>query len=194
MSALPEMYLPLESAPLGNYLGLLALVTYVATLFPTIIRIVFPSFKSNDVVRWLLKQRRGIGILAFVLAVGHTYFVIRKRNFDFFDINTYKASVEGLSTLIIFTVLTITSNDWSIKRLKKNWKRLHTLTYAAMFLLTWHVINKMAGQWTWVTPIAAVSIIAITLLFFARKGAEFSKSLAKSRVHVSTKNSVSRNL
>ena len=179
MSALPEMRLLLESVPLGNHLGFLALAAYVATLVPTIVRIVFPTFKAHDIVRWLLKQRRAIGILAFVLAVGHTYFVIRKRNFDFFDFNTYKASAEGLSTLIIFTLLTITSNDWSMKQLKRNWKRLHTLTYAAMFLLTWHVINKMAGQWTLVTPIAAVSIIAITVLFLIRKGSEIQKDLAK---------------
>ncbi|MEM9265888.1 MAG: ferric reductase-like transmembrane domain-containing protein [Cyanobacteria bacterium P01_F01_bin.13] len=165
--------------PLGNYLGFLALAAYVATLLPTIVRIVFPIFKAHDAVRWLLKQRRAIGILSFVLAVGHTYFVIRKRNFDFFDFNTYRASAEGLSTLIVFTLLTVTSNDWSMKRLKRNWKRLHTLTYAAMFLLTWHVINKMAGQWTLVTPIAAVSIIAITILFIVRKGAEFQKDFAK---------------
>ncbi len=177
------MLLSLESAPLGNYLGLLALVAYIATLVPTIIRIVFPTFKSHVVIRWLLKQRRATGILAFVLAVGHAYFVIRKRNFDFFDVNTYRASAEGLSTLLIFAVLTATSNDWSVKWLRRNWKRLHTLTYGAMFLLTWHVINKMAGQWTLVTPIAAVGIIAITALFFMRKGAEFQQTLAKASVH-----------
>ncbi|NEQ55534.1 MAG: iron reductase [Leptolyngbya sp. SIO3F4] len=174
------MRLPLESVPLGNYFGLLALVAYIATLLPTIVRVVFPTFKAHDAVRWLLKQRRAIGILAFVLAVGHAYFVIRKRNFDFFDFNTYRVSAEGLSTLIIFTLLTVTSNDWSMKRLKRNWKRLHTLTYGAMFLLTWHVLNKMAGQWTLVTPIAAIGIIAITLLFLMRKGAEFQKALVKS--------------
>lgn len=173
------MRLTFESAPLGNYLGLLALAAYIATLVPTIIRIVFPTLKAHGAVRWLLKQRRAIGILAFVLAVGHAYFVIRKRNFDFFDFNTYRASAEGLCTLIIFTVLTATSNDWSIKWLKRNWKRLHTLTYGAMFLLTWHVINKMAGQWTLVTPIAAAGILAITSLFFMRKGAEFQQALAK---------------
>ena len=177
------MRLYLESAPLGNYLGLLALVAYIATLLPTIVRIVFPAFKAHDAVRWLLKQRRAVGILAFVLAVGHAYFVIRKRNFDFFDLNTYRASAEGLSTLIIFTLLTATSNNWSMKRLKRNWKRLHTLTYGAMFLLTWHILNKMAGQWTLVTPIAAVGIIAITSLFLMRKGAEFQQALAKANVN-----------
>lgn len=173
------MRLPFESVPLGNHLGFLALAAYIATLAPTIVRVVFPTYKTHSAVRWLLKQRRAIGILAFVLAVGHTYFVIRKRNFDFFDLNTYRASAEGLSTLIIFTLLTITSNDWSIKRLKKNWKRLHALTYAAMFLLTWHVINKMAGQWTIVTPIAAIGIIGTTVLFLVRKGSEFQREFVR---------------
>lgn len=169
----------LELVPLGNYLGFLALAAYIATLTPTIVRIVFPTVKTHDIVRWLIQQRRAIGIFAFILAVGHAYFVIRKRNFDFFDINTYKVSSEGLSTLIIFTILTVTSNDWSVKRLKKNWKRIHELTYVAMFLLTWHVINKMSGQWTFVTPLAALSIIVVTLLFLIRKGAEVKKKIDK---------------
>lgn len=179
MNVLSEV-LTIESAPIGNNLGFLALAAYVATLVPTTVRLVLPKFKSHDAVRWLLKQRRAIGILAFVLAVGHTYFVVRKRNFDFFDLHTYQASAEGASTLIIFTLLAITSNDWSIKRLKKNWKRLHTLTYMAMFLLTWHVINKMAGQWTIVTPIAAISIIVITILFCIRRITELQKNRSNS--------------
>lgn len=179
MNALSEA-LPLDFAPLGNNLGFLALAAYIATLVPTTVRIVLPQFKSHNAVRWLLKQRRAIGILAFVLAVGHTYFVVRKRNFDFFDLHTYQASAEGASTLIIFTLLSITSNDWSIKRLKKNWKRLHTLTYMAMFLLTWHVLNKMAGQWTMITPIAATSILTITVLFCIRQLTEFRKHRSNS--------------
>ncbi|MDY7052334.1 MAG: iron reductase, partial [Limnospira fusiformis LS22] len=74
---------------------------------------------------------------------------------------------------IIFTLLAITSNDWSVKRLKKNWKRLHELTYLAMFMLTWHVFDKMAGQWTYLTPFGAIMITGITLLFLVRRWKEW---------------------
>lgn len=167
------MNIALGIPPLGNYLGLLALAAYIATLLPTIIRIVFPSFKTSQLPKFLLKNRRSVGILSFLLALGHAYFVIRKRNFDFFDVNTYIASFEGTATFVIFTLLTITSNDWSVKRLKRNWRRLHTLTYWATFLLVWHVVSKMQGQWTLATPFAAVGIVTITILLLLRKWLEF---------------------
>lgn len=175
------MNIALDPAPVGNYLGLLALAAYVATLVPTTTRIVFPSIKSHPAVRWLLKQRRAVGIVAFFLAVGHAYLVIRKRNVDFFHAETYLVSAEGLSTLVIFTLLTVTSNDWSVRRLRYNWKRIHTLTYAAMFLLVWHVINKMAGQWTWITPLAALSICGIMVLFLIRRGLEYRQKHRQTR-------------
>jgi methionine sulfoxide reductase heme-binding subunit len=58
----------------------------------------------------------------------------------------------GISLLIIFGLLTATSNDWSMKVMKKNWKRLHTLTYIAMFLMGVHVWDKMSVHWTVLTP------------------------------------------
>ncbi|WP_306557866.1 ferric reductase-like transmembrane domain-containing protein [Nostoc sp. 'Peltigera malacea cyanobiont' DB3992] len=76
------------------------------------------------------------------MALLHAFLLVKKRDLDFLDPNTYWIYIQGISTLIIFTLLAITSNDWSVKRLKKNWKRLHTLTYLAMFLLTWHVWTK----------------------------------------------------
>lgn len=166
-------------AGLDNHFGLMALVAYIATLLPTTCRVVFPSFKTNRIPRFLLKNRRTIGILAFFLALVHAYFVIRKRNFDFFSWDTYIASFEGTATFIIFTLLAITSNDWSVKRLKRNWKRLHNLTYLAMFLLMWHVANKMSGQWTVVTPFAAVGITTITILFGIRRWIEVQNEFRK---------------
>ena len=168
--------------PMGNHLGLLALVAYIATLLPTTLRKVFPPLRTNWLPTTLLKERRWVGVLAFVLAFGHAYFIIRKRNFDFFDVKTYIASFEGTTTFIIFTLLTITSNDWSVKRLKKDWKRLHNLTYLAMFLLTWHVLSKMAGQWTWLTPAGAIGIVVITILFLLRKWLELRKQQEQAKV------------
>lgn len=171
------MSTPLDIPTTGNFLGTLALTAYVTTLLPTTLRIVFPVCKTSQLLKLLLKNRRGLGILSFILAAGHAYCVIRKRNFDFFDLNTYVASFEGSITFLIFTLLTITSNDWSIKKLKRNWKRLHTLTYWAMALLVWHVISKMAGQWTIATPFAVAAIFSMTALFLVRQYLESENTL-----------------
>jgi sulfoxide reductase heme-binding subunit YedZ len=158
----------MDIPPCSNILGFLALTCYIATLLPTMLRIVLPPIHKQQAPKWILKHRRIIGILAFLLALMHGYLLVKKRDFDFSDWQTLFVYIQGISTFTIFTLLAITSNDWSIKRLRKNWKRLHTLTYGAMFLLTWHVLDKMAGHWTYLTPIATVAIVSVSLLFLTR--------------------------
>ncbi len=162
----------IDPFPLSNGLGFLALGGYILTLLPTNLRIVFPQTKQAHMPKWLLKNRRLIGILSFLLALGHGYLLVKKRDFDFFDPSTFLVYIQGISTFIIFALLAITSNDWSVKRLKKNWKRLHSLTYLAMFLLTWHVWDKMADHWSYLTPLGLVTIVALNLLYLYRRQTE----------------------
>ncbi len=171
----------LDIPPLANYLGFLALVCYVITLLPTSMRIVFPQTKQTEIPKILLKNRREIGVIAFVLAFGHGILLVAKRNFDFSDFQTYWIYVQGVVTFIIFTLLTITSNDWSVKKMKKNWKKLHELTYLALFLLIWHIIDKMWGHWTHLTPFGMVGITGIGVLFIARKWKERQNKLSKGK-------------
>jgi sulfoxide reductase heme-binding subunit YedZ len=159
----------IDPFPIANGLGFLALGGYILTLLPTNLRIVFPQTKQTSVPKWLLKNRRLIGVLSFLLALGHGYLLVEKRDFDFFDLSTYWVYIQGVSTFIIFTLLAITSNDWSVKRLKNNCKRLHNLTYLAMFLLTWHVWDKMADHWSYLTPLALATIVSVNLLYLYRR-------------------------
>ncbi|GBF78913.1 ferric reductase-like transmembrane domain-containing protein [Aphanothece sacrum] len=166
---------------LGNFLGFVAIFFYIVTLLPTNLRIVFPQTKKTGIPKFLLQQRRLIGILAFLVALGHGYLLVMKRDFDFFDFKTSWIYIQGVVTLTIFTLLAITSNDWSIKRLKKNWKRLHNLTYIAMFLLTWHIWGKMSGHWTYLTPISLVGMGLITILYLLRRYIEKRNELQKKK-------------
>ncbi|MEH2159847.1 MAG: ferric reductase-like transmembrane domain-containing protein [Nostoc sp.] len=129
----------MDQSPLANILGFLALDGYIVTVVPTIFRIVFPQTKETGIPQWLLKRRLSIGLTAFFLALCHGFLMVQKRNFDFFDINTFWIYIQGVSTFLIFTLLSITSNNWSVKKLKKNWKQLHKLTYVAMVILIWHI-------------------------------------------------------
>lgn len=173
----------MDTAPLANFLGFLALSSYIVTLLPTILRIVFPQTKKTHIPKLLLKYRRQMGLIAFVLALAHGFLLIRKRNFDFFDLQTYWIYIQGVTTFVIFTLLAITSNNWSMRKLKRNWKKLHSLTYLAMFLLTWHVWDKMSAHWSFLTPIGMLELIVIISLFMWRKRLEnMPKSLPKSPV------------
>ena len=176
----------IDTAPLANGLGFLALGAYILTLMPTNLRIVFPQTKQTGIPKWLLKYRRIIGVLAFFLALLHGFLLVKKRDFDYLDPHTYWIYIQGVLTFIIFSLLAITSNDWSVKRLKKNWRRLHTLTYLAMFLLTWHVWDKMSEHWSYLTPIGLVAIITTTLLFLVRRWIEHRNKQQKPKGKVST--------
>ncbi|MEG3921685.1 ferric reductase-like transmembrane domain-containing protein [Microcoleus sp. POL10_C6] len=158
----------LDTFSQASILGFAALAGYILTLLPTNLRIVFPLTKKTGFPQWLLKYRRFIGLISFFLAVAHGFIFFKQRNFDIFDIKTYFVYFQGVATFIIFTLLAITSNDWSVKRLKKNWKKLQSLTYLAMFLVTWHIWDKMAGHWTYLTPVGIAAITATIVLFLGR--------------------------
>ncbi|WGV25617.1 ferric reductase-like transmembrane domain-containing protein [Halotia branconii] len=158
----------MDDSPIANILGFTALASYLITLLPTILKVVFPQTKETGIPQFLLKRRRLIGIIAFLLALGHGFMMVQKRNFDFFDLKTLWIYIQGISTLLIFTVLAITSNDWSVKKLRKNWKKLHKLTYLSIFILTWHIWDKMLGHWTYLTPVSIISTMTIATLLIIR--------------------------
>ena len=171
----------MDTTPLDNNLGFLALTGYLLTLSPTILRTVFPQTRQAGILKSLLKHRRIIGIIAFFLALGHGLILVKKRDMDFLDLKTYWMYSSGVATFIIFTLLAITSNDWSIKRLKKNWKRLHSLSYLAIFLLAWHIWGQMLNHWSYLTPIGLVAIVAIAILFLIRRWIEHRNQQQKAK-------------
>lgn len=186
----------LDYPPYANVAGFLAVLLYVVTLLPTMLRIVFPATQETGIPKKLLLQRRLVGILAFLLAIIHGYLLVIKRELDFLDPQTYWIYIQGILTFIIFVVLAFTSNDWSVKKLKKNWKKLHQLTYLAMFLLAWHIIDKMWGHWTWLTPPSLFITVMITFLFLIRVTRERQFFRFRSRQvcdQVETKKSVTKN-
>ncbi|NEP82247.1 MAG: iron reductase [Okeania sp. SIO3C4] len=163
----------------ASYLGFSALLAYIITLLPTIIRIVFPITKKTNIPKILLKYRRQIGVISFLLGAAHGILLFMKRSFDVFDIKSYLIYSQGIVILTIFALLAITSNDWSVKKLKKNWRKMHQLTYILMFLLMWHISEKMFGHWTYVTPLGIIASLGITILFLMRKWIEYKKNSLK---------------
>lgn len=171
----------LKPAPIANILGFFALLTYIATLLPSLIKLVFPATKKNKFLAQLLKYRRHLGVAAFSLGLNHGVLLIIKLHLNLFELHTYIRYFQGFSTLCIFTLLAFTSNDQAVKNLKAKWKKLHQLTYLAIFILPWHILDKMSGHWTYITPIAVSLTIGIATLFIIRQ--------YKSKIKVSQANS-----
>ena len=167
-----------------NLLGCISLVSYVLTLLPSSIRVVFPHLKKISFIINLLRYRRQLGILAFLFALFHAVLIVHKRNVDLFDIQTYKISFEGTVLLIIFAILAFTSNDWSIKKLKNNWRKIHKLTYISMFLLLWHIQEKMSGHWNIITPLELILMSIMIGLFWRRRWLEYAKEYGQKPVSI----------
>ena len=166
------LFLILKPAPFTNILGFISLLLYTVTLLPSILKTVFPVTKKNKILRWLFNNRRYLGVAAFSFGLSHGVLLILERNLSLLDLQTYIKHFHGISTLFIFTILAVTSNDWSVKTLKSNWKKLHNSTYLLMFLLTWHILASVAKQWSYLTPFGVLIIITTIILFMKRKWTE----------------------
>ena len=152
----------------NSFFAFLALAVYVATLIPSNITKIFPHTRQWKINRFLLKKRRLVGLIAFSLSIDHVIISLTKYSISLFHLKTYSIYYTGVSVFTIFTVLALTSNDWSIKKLKYKWKILHQLTYVAMFLLFWHVLSLMDNHWSFFTPIALNLMSMVSLMYLTR--------------------------
>ena len=157
-----------QSVTLANFFGFIALIAYILTLTPSIFKTVFPKTRQNQTLRWLLKKRRIIGIASYVLACSHGLLIVFKHNIDFFNPLTYIHYFQGIFSFFILTLLAITSNDWSVKLLKKKWQNMHRLTYLLIFILPWHILDKMSYSWSYLTPLSVLIGFIIMCLFIQR--------------------------
>ena len=96
-----------------------------------------------------MRNRRYLGVAAFCYALAHTVFYI----IDMGSLSNVlgEALLLGIWTgwvaMFIFLPLAITSNDWSVKRMGRNWKRLQQGVYVAAVatLLHWIFVHNNVG-------------------------------------------------
>ena len=163
----------------NHLFGFLALATYVTTLIPSNIIKIFPHTKKWQINTFLLKKRRLLGLMAFSLSVNHALISFCKYDINLLHLSTYRNYYTGIISLTIFGLLAFTSNNWSIRQLKRKWKILHQLTYVAMFLLLWHIVIMMQDSWTWLTPVALQLLIVTSLIFITRLSINSKKTILK---------------
>lgn len=81
--------------------------------------------------RSMINLRKPAGLWAFAFAVVHVLFYLNEARLDWLNLPLPLFIGFGLLGLLILTLLALTSNRWAMRRLKKNWKRLHRLVYLA---------------------------------------------------------------
>ena len=99
--------------------------------------------------RQVIPLRKILGLYAFMYAAIHFLVFIVDNGYIESSIDlvaVYEATFEkrfalvGFAALMILLPLAITSNRWSMRQLRKNWKRLHRLVYVAGILAVIHFI------------------------------------------------------
>ena len=104
----------------------------------------------------LLRFRRLTGLLAFFYAVLHlAAYVVLDLQFDIRifgrDLTHRPFIILGMAALALLLPLALTSNRWSMVRLKRGWKRLHRLVYGAAvlagihFFLSFKTLNRTSA-------------------------------------------------
>ena len=123
---------------------------------------------TRTIFRWLLIQRRYLGVAAFGYGLIHTLFYIRQlADLDqiLAEFLQYELFI-GWVAMIIFLLLTVTANNYSLRALGKTWKSLHRWTYPAALLvfLHWYWFDFRYDQiFIWFIPLLLLQLIRMGL-------------------------------
>ncbi|MCA9951362.1 MAG: ferric reductase-like transmembrane domain-containing protein [Anaerolineales bacterium] len=117
--------------------------------------------------------RKPLGLYAFMLVCIHL--LIFTYDYGYFEgawavglafneAVTKQYALVGLVAFLLLIPLAVTSNNYSIKQLKKNWKKLHQLVYIIAILASVHFIWVWAAKRAFTEPLIYAAIIIILLL------------------------------
>lgn len=101
---------------------------YAILFFP-----IFSRVFGIKIFGTLLKFREELGILIGVLSLAHLYQMLPY--IEMFAKSKPILVIFGILPQIIILILTLTSNEFSRKKLGKNWKKLHRLAYIIPILI-----------------------------------------------------------
>ena len=127
---------------------------------------IFARVFNLSLAKALMPLRKELGILMGTLAFVHAAafmlpypdFILSLDYWWQYGFISYLAF--GFAALILTLPLLFTSNTWAIKKLGKNWKRLHKLVYIIAIFTVLHVVLI---QWT--RHLEVGPIVILTLYF-----------------------------
>lgn len=118
----------------------------------------------------IIQVRRLLGLFAFFYATLHflTYVTLDL----FFDFGAIAADIVkrpyitvGFTAFLLLIPLVLTSTKGSIRRLGRNWLRLHRLLYVSAALAVLHFYWKKSAKSDIAEPLIFAAILAVLLLF-----------------------------
>lgn len=127
------------------------------------LRLMFPK---NRFWLWMVRRRRYFGVAAFCYAFAHTvlYIVDMASLTNVLDEVLLLGIWTGWIAMFVFIPLAITSNDWFVKRMGRNWKRLQRTVYIAAIGILAHWIfvdNNIGPALVHFVPLAGLELYRI---------------------------------
>ena len=137
----------------------------MVTLAVTPIRL---AFRRSALAKWLVRYRRDLGVASFAYASLHTLVYLDKKATlaNVLEELPQDFIWSGWLALALFVPLAVTSNDVSMRWLKKSWKALHRLVYPAAILTFLHWIWSAfdpTTAWIHAGVLAAIEIARLWL-------------------------------
>lgn len=132
----------------GILLGKTALVVLSIVILPGILGRFNIQIKLTRIITVF---RRQLGILTFLIAFTHfsfTRLLAYATGIIPFQFPFQAFEIAGFSALFIMSFLFLTSNNMSVKKLGKWWKRLHRFIYIIIWLVVLHVGLQRMSIWT----------------------------------------------
>jgi len=120
---------------------------------------------------WIQRLRRPLGLYAFLYATLHLVnYVALEYGFDFTligeDLTEKTYIMVGVAAFLALLLLAVTSTRGWMKRLGRNWRRLHWLVYAAGLLSVTHFALQVKSDLS--RPVLFGVILAILLIIRLR--------------------------
>lgn len=145
------MFDKIDTYFLGLWLGRMSLVLYLLTLVPGICR----RFRlRGKLIGLLTLRRRQVGIAMYILASMHAFL------FMSFSLKIPTKELFGVVALLTLAPLFITSNTYSVKKLKQTWKKIHQLTYPALGMIFLHTALNRSSIYSIATFVVLILLIS----------------------------------
>lgn len=147
---------------------------YIALTLTIIVFILNPllaSYPKFPLAAKMNHYRRNIGVAAFGYASIHFLAVVKFKTYEFgqfpwIALLIHPVLVAGFIALIIYFLLSITSNNYSVRKLGgKRWKKLHRKGYIAEWCIFLHLILQFGS----VALIGFLSFLPLFWLQYIRK-------------------------
>lgn len=152
---------------LGIIAGNAALITFILTLSPGILKR-YNAIGSLQSIRLLLMSlRRQLGIMMYFFVIDHYLWVRLMPSLKFSSsiIPTNLYEIIGMLAFFLLTPLFLSSNNFSVKKIGKKWNLLHKLVYLINWLIFLHLLLLGRGNWN----LIIIFMLGITQAFSWRR-------------------------